>query len=176
MAVSACLPTGISWGTLQNMETQAHLRGSYVLGSGRGLGIRIFQSSQEGHIWGSMRRTAFILGSGLLLLVAFWNSVTWHLQRFWGASGYFWQAQWERLLSTFEGKEWILYIIGATQVPSLLFWSFNGLLLVVDTTGKPNFISRYRIQVGKNEPEYKLSEGRNPFLAFFPARGTLHAT
>lgn len=42
--------------------------------------------------------------------------------------------------------------LGATQVPSLLFWSFNGLLLVVDTTGKPNFISRYRIQVGKNEP------------------------
>nr|KAF6446710.1 fatty acid hydroxylase domain containing 2 [Rousettus aegyptiacus] len=107
---------------------------------------------QEGHIWGSMRRTAFILGSGLLLLVAFWNSVTWHLQRFWGASGHFWQAQWERLLSTFEGKEWMLFMMGATQVPSLFFWSFNGLLLVVDTTGKPNFISRYRIQVGKNEP------------------------
>ncbi|XP_004737809.1 fatty acid hydroxylase domain-containing protein 2 isoform X2 [Mustela nigripes] len=119
---------------------------------------------QEGHIWGSMKRTAFILGSGLLLLVAFWNSVTClhpetsmtslprHLQRFWGASGYFWQAQWERLLSTFEGKEWALYIIGATQVPVLFFWAFNGLLLVVDTTGKPNFISRYRIQVGKNEP------------------------
>uniref|UniRef100_A0A2K6FV53 Fatty acid hydroxylase domain containing 2 n=1 Tax=Propithecus coquereli TaxID=379532 RepID=A0A2K6FV53_PROCO len=99
-----------------------------------------------------MRRTAFILGSGLLLFVAFWNSVTWHLQRFWGASGYFWQAQWERLLSTYEGKEWILYIIGATHVPALCFWSFNGLLLVVDTTGKPKCISRYRIQVGKNEP------------------------
>uniref|UniRef100_A0A2K6K5P6 Fatty acid hydroxylase domain containing 2 n=2 Tax=Rhinopithecus TaxID=542827 RepID=A0A2K6K5P6_RHIBE len=70
------------------------------------------KSKQEGHIWGSMRRTAFILGSGLLSFVAFWNSVTWHLQRFWGASGYFWQAQWERLLTTFEGKEWILFFIG----------------------------------------------------------------
>uniref|UniRef100_A0A2K6V6Z1 Fatty acid hydroxylase domain containing 2 n=1 Tax=Saimiri boliviensis boliviensis TaxID=39432 RepID=A0A2K6V6Z1_SAIBB len=69
------------------------------------------KSKQEGHIWGSMRRTAFILGSGLLLFVAFWNSMTWHLQRFWGASGYFWQAQWERLLTTFEGKEWILFFI-----------------------------------------------------------------
>ncbi|ELV12310.1 fatty acid hydroxylase domain-containing protein 2 isoform X2 [Tupaia chinensis] len=99
-----------------------------------------------------MKRTAVILGSGLLLLVALWNSVTWHLQRFWGASGYFWQAKWERLLSTFEGKEWILFVIGTTSVPFLLFWAFNGLLLVVDTTGKPNFISRYRIQIGKNEP------------------------
>jgi hypothetical protein len=41
---------------------------------------------------------------------------------------------------------------GAAQVPGLLFWAFNGLLLVVDITGKPSFISRYRIQVGKNEP------------------------
>jgi len=94
-----------------------------------------------------MRRTAFILASGLLLLVAFWNTVPWHLQRFGGTSGYFWQVQWERLLSRFEGKEWTLYITGVTQVPSLVFWSFNGLLLVVDTTRKPNFISRYRIQV-----------------------------
>uniref|UniRef100_A0A8C0CCF0 Fatty acid hydroxylase domain containing 2 n=1 Tax=Balaenoptera musculus TaxID=9771 RepID=A0A8C0CCF0_BALMU len=76
------------------------------------------KQKQEGHIWGSMRRTAFILGSGLLLLVALWNSVTWHLQRFWGASGYFWQAQWERLLSTFEGKEWLLYILGCPDLAS----------------------------------------------------------
>lgn len=114
--------------------------------------LRNGQVRQEGHIWGSMRRTAFILGSGLLLSVAFWNSLTWHLQRFWGASGHFWQTQWEALLSAFEGKEWVLYFIGATQVPGLLFWAFNGLLLVADITGKPNFITRYRIQLGKNEP------------------------
>ncbi|XP_061007792.1 fatty acid hydroxylase domain-containing protein 2 [Dama dama] len=107
--------------------------------------------NQEGHTWGSMRRTAFILGSGLLLLMAHWNCVTGHLQRFWGVSGYFWQAQWERLLSTFEGKEWLLYILGVTQVPLLVYWTFSGLLLVADVTGKPNFISRYRIQVSNND-------------------------
>ena len=37
-------------------------------------------------------------------------------------------------------------------MPALCFWGFNGLLLMVDTTGKPTFISRYRIQLGKNEP------------------------
>lgn len=42
--------------------------------------------------------------------------------------------------------------LGATYLPVLSFWTINGLLLVVDTTGKPNFISRYRIQLGKNEP------------------------
>ena len=43
-----------------------------------------------------------------------------HLQRFWGASGYFWQAQWERLLFTFEGKEWILYILSEPPRPLAL--------------------------------------------------------
>ena len=43
-----------------------------------------------------------------------------HLQRFWGASGYFWQAQWERLLSTFEGKEWTLFILGESPRPLVL--------------------------------------------------------
>lgn len=133
------------------------------------------KSKQEGHIWGSMRRTAFILGSGLLLFVALWNSVTWHLQRFWGASGYFWQTQWERLLSEFEGKEWLLFTLGATGVPALVFWVFSGLLLVVDTTGKPSFISRYRIQAGKNEPvdPVKLRQAVstvlvNQFMISFP--------
>ncbi|XP_075398832.1 fatty acid hydroxylase domain-containing protein 2-like [Tenrec ecaudatus] len=41
---------------------------------------------------------------------------------------------------------------GITQVPNLVFWSLNALFLVSDTSGKPNFISRYRIQIGKNEP------------------------
>ncbi|KAF6081121.1 fatty acid hydroxylase domain containing 2 [Phyllostomus discolor] len=126
--------------------------------------LRDEKPEQEGHIWGSMRRTAFILGSGLLLLVAFWNSVTWHLQRFWGASGHFWQAQWERLLFAFEGKEWILYMLSITHVPLIFFWGLNGLLLVVDTTGKPSFISRYRIQAGKNEPDksYQPARGLPP--------------
>ncbi|EDL07776.1 fatty acid hydroxylase domain-containing protein 2 [Mus musculus] len=99
-----------------------------------------------------MRNTTLIQGSGLLLLLVFWNSVTWHLQRFWDASGYFCQTQWEKLLSTFEGYEWILYYIGVILVPGLCFWGLSGLLLLVDTTEKPTFISRYRIQRGKNEP------------------------
>ncbi|XP_077636920.1 fatty acid hydroxylase domain-containing protein 2 [Crocuta crocuta] len=107
---------------------------------------------QKERIRGSMRRTAFILGSGLLLLVAFWNFVSWQLQRFGDASGHFPQAHWERLLSTFEGKEWILYIIATILVPTLLYWSFNGLLLLADTARKPSLISRYRIQAGQNEP------------------------
>ncbi|TNN39168.1 Fatty acid hydroxylase domain-containing protein 2 [Liparis tanakae] len=37
-------------------------------------------------------------------------------------------------------------------VPTLAFWVTNALLLLVDTTGKPAFITRYRIQPDKNNP------------------------
>lgn len=37
-------------------------------------------------------------------------------------------------------------------VPMLVFWGTNALLLLVDVTGKPQFITRYRIQVDKNNP------------------------
>uniref|UniRef100_A0A8D0CEY3 Fatty acid hydroxylase domain containing 2 n=1 Tax=Salvator merianae TaxID=96440 RepID=A0A8D0CEY3_SALMN len=102
--------------------------------------------------WDSMKITAFILGPGLLLFVAFRNSVTWHLQKFWGASGFFWQTQWENLYHQLGGNEWIIYFLGTAVIPGLVFWGFNGILMIADLTGKPNFITRYRIQLGKNDP------------------------
>lgn len=41
---------------------------------------------------------------------------------------------------------------GTMFMPTITFWLLNALLLVVDTTGKPSFITRYRIQVDKNNP------------------------
>lgn len=64
-----------------------------------------------------------------------------HLQRFWGASGHFWQAQWEKLLLTFEGKEWVLFVTGELpRRPALRAWlhdycSFSdGLVLYFGTS------------------------------------------
>ncbi|XP_070839035.1 fatty acid hydroxylase domain-containing protein 2 [Chaetodon trifascialis] len=111
-------------------------------------------SRQEasGGLWDSVKKAAFVIGSGILFLAAFGNSLTWHLQRFWGASGDFWQNLWMKLLVTFEGHETVLFYLGTMLVPTLVFWLANALLLLVDTTGKPSFITRYRIQVDKNNP------------------------
>ncbi|XP_068134401.1 fatty acid hydroxylase domain-containing protein 2 [Hyperolius riggenbachi] len=110
------------------------------------------RQSQDGQIWDSVKKTAFVLGTGLLTFAAFRNTLTWHLQRFWGASGDFWQAQWTKLHNYYGGNELILFCLGAMAVPTLFFWVYNALLMFVDLTGKPNFITRYRIQQGKNEP------------------------
>ncbi|KAA8586643.1 hypothetical protein FQN60_000479 [Etheostoma spectabile] len=105
-----------------------------------------------GGVWDSVKKAAVVIGSGILFLAAFGNSLTWHLQRFWGASGDFWQNLWTNLHVSFEGRETTLFYLGTMLVPTLVFWGTNALLLLVDTTGKPSFITRYRIQVDKNNP------------------------
>ncbi|XP_053504456.1 fatty acid hydroxylase domain-containing protein 2 isoform X2 [Ictalurus furcatus] len=106
----------------------------------------------SGGLWDSVKKAAFVIGSGLFFLVAFRNSVTWHLQRFWGASGDFWQTQWTRLYTAFDGNEAYLFFIGTMLMPTFCFWVFNGFLMIVDSTGKPAFVTRYRIQQDKNNP------------------------
>nr|XP_060621505.1 fatty acid hydroxylase domain-containing protein 2 [Anolis sagrei ordinatus]XP_060621506.1 fatty acid hydroxylase domain-containing protein 2 [Anolis sagrei ordinatus]XP_060621507.1 fatty acid hydroxylase domain-containing protein 2 [Anolis sagrei ordinatus]XP_060621508.1 fatty acid hydroxylase domain-containing protein 2 [Anolis sagrei ordinatus]XP_060621509.1 fatty acid hydroxylase domain-containing protein 2 [Anolis sagrei ordinatus]XP_060621510.1 fatty acid hydroxylase domain-containing len=107
---------------------------------------------QAWKFWDSVKITAFILGSGLLMFVAFRNSLMWHLQKFWGASGFFWQTQWEKLYHLLGGNEWAIFILGPALTSGLVFWGFNGILLIADMTGKPRFITQYRIQLGKNDP------------------------
>ncbi|KAM4747002.1 fatty acid hydroxylase domain-containing protein 2 isoform 2-T2 [Rhinophrynus dorsalis] len=108
--------------------------------------------SQDGQVWDSVKKTAFVLGTGLLTFAAFRNSVTWHLQQFWGASGDFWQAQWGKLHNLYDGNELALFCLGSMVIPSLSFWMYNAVLMVSDLTGKPQFITKYRIQTGKNDP------------------------
>ncbi|XP_062443250.1 fatty acid hydroxylase domain-containing protein 2 isoform X2 [Rhea pennata] len=110
------------------------------------------QRKQEGKVWDAMKISAFVLVMGLLIFTALMNSVSWYIQKIWETSGYFWQAKWLKLYYFFEGREWAIFLFGAALIPSLVFWSFNGILIVADVTGKPTFITRYRIQLGKNDP------------------------
>ncbi|KAM6911966.1 fatty acid hydroxylase domain-containing protein 2 [Lycodopsis pacificus] len=105
-----------------------------------------------GGLLDSVKKAAFVIGSGILFLAAFGNSLTWHLQKFWGASGDFWQDLWTNLHVAFEGHHTTLFYLGAMLVPTLVFGGTNALLMLVDTTGKPAFITRYRIQVNQNNP------------------------
>lgn len=110
------------------------------------------QQDGPGGLWDSVKKAAFVIGSGILFLAAFGNSLTWHLQKFWGASGDFWQKQWTKLYEGFEGHDTALFYFGTMFIPTLVFGATNALLLLVDSTGKPSFITRYRIQVDKNNP------------------------
>ncbi|KAK5619058.1 Fatty acid hydroxylase domain-containing protein 2 [Crenichthys baileyi] len=110
------------------------------------------QQEGAGGLWDSVKKAAFVIGSGILFLAAFGNSLTWHLQKFWGASGDFWQNLWTKVYLAFEGHDAALFFLGTMLVPTSVFWVLNGLLLLVDTSGKPSLITRYRIQEDKNSP------------------------
>ncbi|XP_061105084.1 fatty acid hydroxylase domain-containing protein 2 isoform X2 [Conger conger] len=60
--------------------------------------------------------------------------------------------QWSKLHFLFGDQQWALFIMGSMIVPTSIFWLFNALLMMADSTGKPSFITRYRIQVDKNNP------------------------
>ncbi|XP_052540629.1 fatty acid hydroxylase domain-containing protein 2 isoform X3 [Tympanuchus pallidicinctus] len=140
---------------------------------------------QEEKLWAAVKMSALVLGSALLIFTALMNSVSWCVQKIWDTSGYFWQTTWLKLYYLFEGREWSLFLFGAALVPSLAFWCFNGILMVADVTGKPTFITRYRIQLGKNDPqgithfpmvscgaEHLYLNRGNPLLLFTQARSS----
>ncbi|KAI8478178.1 fatty acid hydroxylase domain-containing protein 2-like isoform X1 [Branchiostoma floridae x Branchiostoma belcheri] len=105
-----------------------------------------------GSVLGSLKKCVFVLGSALLCLVAARNTITWHVQGLWKASDSFWQHQWGLVYDLFGEDEHLLGTLGTLLVPSLVFWLVNGSLLVVDVTGQPAALLRYKIQEEKNVP------------------------
>lgn len=132
-----------------DMSVETAASGAREAGGSRGSSGR---QEGPGGLWDSVKKAGFVIGSGILFLAAFGNSLTWHLQRFWGASGDFWQNLWTKLYVAYEGHDASLFFLGTMLAPTLAFWGSNALLLWVDITGTPSFITRYRIQLDKNNP------------------------
>ncbi|NWY57455.1 FXDC2 protein, partial [Chionis minor] len=107
---------------------------------------------QEEKLRDAVKITAGVLGTGLLTFTLLANTVPRYAQSVWEISGQFWQTTWLQFYDLFEGNEWTIFLVGAAAVPGLAFWCFNGIFIVADLTGKPTFITRYRIQLGKNDP------------------------
>lgn len=106
-------------------------------------------------LWDSIRISVFVIGTAAVLFASARNTITWYLQRFWGASGDYWQSKWETIYAFFDGNEISLAMWGTYVVLIVIFWAFNGFLFVLDLTCWPQFLTRYKIQEGKNTPVNK---------------------
>ncbi|KAF4523702.1 hypothetical protein B566_EDAN011566 [Ephemera danica] len=95
---------------------------------------------------------AAVLASSLIVFAAFRNTVTWHLQRFWGASADFWQSQWDWLLDNYCEDERVFWTVGTTVITFSAYWIVGGFYIFMDVTGRPSFFRKYKVQPGTNEP------------------------
>ncbi|XP_070552720.1 fatty acid hydroxylase domain-containing protein 2-like isoform X2 [Ptychodera flava] len=100
----------------------------------------------------SIKKYLFVTGTALCVFIAARNSITWHLQQFWGASGDFWQHCWLRVYDLCEGDQLTLAVAGTLCMTWVPYWLFGSLFLLVDATGRPAFILKYKVQQDKNVP------------------------
>ncbi|XP_077984393.1 fatty acid hydroxylase domain-containing protein 2-like [Glandiceps talaboti] len=98
----------------------------------------------------SIKKYLFVTGTAICVFAAARNSITWHIQQCWGASGDFWQYGWLQIFNAFGGDPWILCVVGTITVTGISYWLFASLFLFVDVTGKPAFMLRYKVQPEKN--------------------------
>lgn len=100
----------------------------------------------------SLRKAAFVVGSALLIFAAARNTITWHMQRFWGASGDFWQRTWNNIYLLCYEDDFIVGVFATTFFTIIIFWLANSFLIFLDVTGTPSFLLNYKVQPDKNCP------------------------
>lgn len=98
-----------------------------------------------------LRKVTYAIG-GVVVFAAFRNSLTWHLEKFWGASGDFWQSQWGKIYTFFGEDDFAVGFYGTAWVSFLSYWFVCLLFLIIDLTGQPAFIFKYKIQDDQNIP------------------------
>ncbi|XP_038055614.1 fatty acid hydroxylase domain-containing protein 2-like isoform X2 [Patiria miniata] len=94
----------------------------------------------------------FVIGGIILSLATIWNSLTWHLHWFWGASGNFWDEQWFKLHTLFGGNTFMLGVVCTQVITFVMYLVVNCVFVYVDVTGGPAFIVKYKIQQDQNVP------------------------
>lgn len=75
-----------------------------------------------------------------------------HLLRFWGVSGDFWQALWNRVLNVVGEDAFTLWVYGPITIIVSIYWSVGMIFTLLDIFNRPSVIMKYKVQPGINEP------------------------
>ena len=122
---------------------------------------RISEPVPENSFISSLKSTWSVVGTSVIIAIAFRNTLTNHACTFWGASANFWETQWGKIVDVFrtygdeENLEYNLMVYGTSILGPLVYWSFGLLYTFLDVTVKPESLRRYKIQPGTNEPVSK---------------------
>uniref|UniRef100_A0A1I8GMH9 Fatty acid hydroxylase domain-containing protein n=2 Tax=Macrostomum lignano TaxID=282301 RepID=A0A1I8GMH9_9PLAT len=100
----------------------------------------------------SAKKTAFVLGTSLIVFVAARNTATDLLQRFWGASGNYWQQAFDWTYAAFGSDDRCAWLFGTLAITGVVYWAFNLFLMLLDVFNWPKFLLKYKVQPDKNAP------------------------
>ncbi|KAL3880303.1 hypothetical protein ACJMK2_032551 [Sinanodonta woodiana] len=116
----------------------------------------------------SIKKGLFVIGTALLIFVCARNSIHWHIQNFWGASGNFWQKCWQGIhVNVFGENDLLIGVVGTLVVTIGTFWLANIGLVFLEVTGKPKALLKYKIQEDKKVPVDKEKLKKAVWLVIF---------
>ncbi|XP_013101107.2 fatty acid hydroxylase domain-containing protein 2 [Stomoxys calcitrans] len=115
-------------------------------------GPAVINEPQKRRWLSSLHSVIFIITCALAIFIVFRNVLTWHLQSFWGASGDFWQAQWDKFIDITGDDPFMFWVFGTNIFTMLVYWLVGGIYTFMDITNCPAFLRKYKIQPGTNEP------------------------
>jgi len=101
---------------------------------------------------GAITKTLFVVGSAALVLDSVRNSLTWYLGKFWGDAGSAWQEIWTNILTWTGEDDYMLTTFWLLVVTHIAFYGIGSIYTLMDITNKPQFLRKYKIQPGMNEP------------------------
>ncbi|KAI8034356.1 hypothetical protein M5D96_012910 [Drosophila gunungcola] len=115
--------------------------------------LQNWDDTRTADVWlSSLHSVIFIITCALAAFILFRNVLTWHLQSFWGASGDFWQSQWDKFIDSFGDEPMVLWVFGTTIFTMIVYWTVGTLYTFMDLTNRPACLRKYKIQPGTNEP------------------------
>ncbi|KAH8408947.1 hypothetical protein KR009_004245 [Drosophila setifemur] len=115
--------------------------------------LQHWDDTRTADVWlSSLHSVIFIITCALAAFILFRNVLTWHLQSFWGASGDFWQSQWDKFIDSFGDEPMVLWVFGTTIFTMIVYWTVGTLYTFMDLTNRPACLRKYKIQPGTNEP------------------------
>jgi len=106
-------------------------------------------------LWSWIKQTVAVVGTVVVIFAAFSNTLTYHLQQFWGASGDYWQSLWTKTLQVcyFEpGFSYYTFVVAGTEIVLFFVYTIIGSMYALLDTFNPKWASKYKIQPNTNEP------------------------
>jgi len=110
------------------------------------------ENKKTNSLLASVGTVCMILTSLGIILVALRNTITLHMENFWGASADFWQQRWDSMLHFADNDQFIVLVLGMYCLSYFTYWLGSAFYLFLDLTNWPAFMRRYKVQPGTNEP------------------------